>query len=1856
MEKKIAQFQNRGMIRDTSISKASNELAFENFNIRITARDHDTLLSVTNERGNSRISIDTEYSYTAIFKCYEDGEWTLSSPFSREISIVFTDVSGNSETTVISPGTSSGNNFMTTGGDVADIDVVIDGVAYSVDIVYQDNNDVEHHFSSTVNMELSIEGTLIGYSVLNSFLVLFTTGTDDHIYRIEYHALENPEWTGIELYSGDLNFSVEHPIEALSHYESDSVQKVYWVDGLNQPRLINIMKGEYQENEFDFVSSFHGVPSVSITKEYTGAGLFPAGVVQYFISYFRKFGQESNIVYSSDLVYSSFQDRGGSPEDTCTNLFRLQITGLDQSFDYIRVYSIVRTSHDSQVSAYIVGDYGIGDTVTVIDTGKDHESIDPSIIQYTGGRIISADTLSQKDGTLFLGNLELKDVETYDELESLIHDTCFILSSGKFEYGKTWESGVVTFSYSKEIPVPEAKGFYPYENQLNFSRSEIAYFKGGEKYRFAVQFIDRYGSRTKAFWIGDKENTLYPVITGDSYVLAEARLVLPDALVSYISDKYIGVEFLMAETSGLTRSVVAQGVLNPTLFNLGNRFSGQAFSISSWFMRPDRSGFNTGHFMPLGSTDTTMGEVQCNSYTMDETPTPYYDDSYSPGDDSERIIYAFKYVMAFSKASISSDDAPYAGLYCILYTSEDLSSQEVILLSTNSSDGWISYYGFPIFPIVNFMVTFALLGIPEELIPSNSTYDRWMQSISDTDFHFFSAHGEVGSSIPRTGENTKLPMDIINDPNVPLLTLVTASDWRSQSYVSENSDKFFVDRNIVTFNTPDIDSLVSYDNSTGLKLRLIGYSEVTANMTDYIMNVSNPSSINNSILSLDFSNANVTDDSDGLVAYPLYTDSINPSNNPGNSITTYMIYPWQKNGSLINASRSDGSLFSQLESKTLSNLRFSYHTTFYDYNDFVQTAADIESLRVVTSTEKTSYAIEAYGKQVIYNGNNDFAVLNPRSFNLYTTGSTPITSIIGFTNINLAKLQRSGGTVESKDGVPIKYKSDGHVVLSFGTLLKDGKVYYELLPDAPYEKENYYSNTYLPWLSYNSSGIDFSSAKRLFNVDGNMTVPACSSSYLIIGDSPVQSIACNIRMPYKEFMPKISSVDPVNRYLLIDNPDDSEYRYFVVDAYTAFHSGMFTTRTRFTNPSFTVSYSSSGDTLTFSLTNASTDLQRAVSNGFKLRLLIEGYKDSIWHSLYESELEISTGNYNLHLEDASYPYRITLQFVREETEYGVFINSNSVVSDTLNPGDTSSEVTSVIEVDPTEDIVTRMLDTYILPYDNLVVYNPAGYSCFLVSRLNLTEVYDDSGFGTYSQPLPRIPSGPHLLIGELYIDYSDISPEDDPRYGGITESAVSGNVFIPIGSGLVGDSEIFGKSGDTYLQRWDCLKTYPFTEGDVNSIVDITSLMLESHTNLDGRYDNKRGMRNNLYATPEDFNLINAVYSQDDNFITASVLDSKYNSSSYPYSITYTKQKQNLSDVDLWTNITLSSILDMDGDKGPVRAIRRYQNSLIAFQDKGIAEVLYNSRTQLSTEQSIPIEIGNSGKVDGKRYITDKSGCLNKWSIVETGQGIYFIDNINSSISLFNGSIQSLSDTKGFKSWIGNRNITDIWNPSGFSNFVSYWDRINDDVYFLKAEDGSNLNTLCYNEQLQQFVSFYDYGKVPMMVNVQDRFIAFRDGGLWLQGEGQHCKLFGEFQDFHTVYRVTPTPYSDKIFSTLEYRADMFDMNGENPYMNGEGELTRNTFDSLEVWNEYQWNKVDLHFDIRDTYPDNRRKFRIWRTDIPRDRKGSDNPFGLNRIRNPWIYLKLECNMSRYNDDGGSPDPGHDERMEFHDLLVRYYE
>ena len=196
------------------------------------------------------------------------------------------------------------------------------------------------------------------------------------------------------------------------------------------------------------------------------------------------------------------------------------------------------------------------------------------------------------------------------------------------------------------------------------------------------------------------------------------------------------------------------------------------------------------------------------------------------------------------------------------------------------------------------------------------------------------------------------------------------------------------------------------------------------------------------------------------------------------------------------------------------------------------------------------------------------------------------------------------------------------------------------------------------------------------------------------------------------------------------------------------------------------------------------------------------------------------------------------------------------------------------------------------------------------------------------------PQQSYLFMAELYRD------NVENPFGGNSTDAIKSNLWIPSGtavplyqenqdSGGQVNTDVDYLHGDCYYQRYDCLKTYPFTNEDENSIVEIGSFMVETRVNIDGRYDRNRGLISNLNMSPQNFNLINNIYTQKDNFFNYRVLDSdQYKLNNFPNTITWSKEKTLAEDVDTWANITMANTFDVDGNLGEVISIENYNNEL----------------------------------------------------------------------------------------------------------------------------------------------------------------------------------------------------------------------------------------------------------------------------------------------------------------------------------------
>lgn len=506
---------------------------------------------------------------------------------------------------------------------------------------------------------------------------------------------------------------------------------------------------------------------------------------------------------------------------------------------------------------------------------------------------------------------------------------------------------------------------------------------------------------------------------------------------------------------------------------------------------------------------------------------------------------------------------------------------------------------------------------------------------------------------------------------------------------------------------------------------------------------------------------------------------------------------------------------------------------------------------------------------------------------------------------------------------------------------------------------------------------------------------------------------------------------------------------------------------------------------------------------------------------------------------------------------------------------------------------------------------------------------------------------PQQWKASLYL--AEIIQEPINQFGGNSKDALESNIWIPAGPSVILDAastvNVQWHWGDTWYQRYDCLKTYPYTQEDENQVIEIGSFMCETRVNIDGRYDRNRGQISNLYISPSNFNLINPVYSQKNNFFNYNILDEDfYKTVEFPNQILWSSTKIAGSQDDLWTNIHAASLLDLDGKYGKLNAIASFNDSLWAFQDSSVIRILFNSRVQVPVSDGVPIEITNNEKVSGTRIYSSVVGCQDKFTIKDTPYGIYFIDYNSNCIYRLSDALEPLSDAKGTSFWVKDNYTKELWTfrPKTNNSIRTYYDPKFKDVYFVPGahiDENSAIeykDAFCYSELLNEFTSTLSYGGA-IMFPYRGRFysLANAPGGnltIWENFKGEdYNNIFGVSQSYYISFIANDNPTVTKIFDNLEFTADLFTSDGIID--DGLTHLSQvgKPFDFIQVNNEYQdTGLVDFNNNTL------RKKFRIWRGIIPRQEDTR------NRIRNPWANITLKSGNL------------HTEGFVLHDIAVKY--
>lgn len=1611
------------MQRDLSASAFNSEYSYENKNVRVMPTDESTLLSLINEKGNKKSGIAGVGDY---IKGIPIGQALVNDEL-----IIFAAGDDDYRLADITP-----NIF-----EVSDI--------FPCDILIG-NLTAEEDTASDITPDLNTVKDITFIDCPYKLNIDVDSMLDDRIYKLWFN---NGTLTGKRLFRGDLGFNYKHPIETISFYENADIRKVYWTDGLNQPRVINIaavsdIVSKWNTDSFNFVRTLNLNEEITIERNIVANGSFAPGVIQYAFTYFNKYGQESNIFYTSPLYYISYNNRGASPEDKVSNSFNIEVVNVDRRFDYIRIYSIHRTSINATPDVRRVVDLAppTGASKYVIGEGESYK-VNLPIEKIQIGMVGSANRVGLNT---FTPESESSSYKRWT-FDTSVNDKIFFSNGNYIQAPSSGETMTVTIQHSNRTTISlSSKKMTLYD----YTRGKLYYVDNG----LSGDSVDP----TELLYIGgeevvfgtmaQKDNTLF---LGD---IETKRKTLDSTIRNYFKGKSI------------TFSSYNKSISSPEpkgYYPYSNQLKMNSYQFKTFkYLEYYRFGIQAQHYTGKWSEPIWINDVR-NTVHIDTTfyssnniglPVAEFtlDDStiisrlldngyvrvrpvvvYPTINDREAICQGILCPTVYN-VSDRYGNSPFAQSSWFTRPNAPFDEYKAFHYNQNNEGAWGG----------DWIGLGQFLGNPSAysragIMSNNRTIVTLEKKQYNIDIVNKGAWAEFrhNKPIPSNSNRNAEIQCIWNPPSGPYVN-DTATDSDVASWVSNNAENYYIDQSILTFHSPDIefDNEVRSIDTSGLKLRIVGMVPLTAFASDIDIQTSTP--VNNfydsSELPAGFYKEPIGAENDfsyeglgvhlgdshfgwrGLISGAFWFDELTAykkdTGNTKHLTTGFVVYPWHRNGSLNNTKfATDGYRSAMLDKKKMSNMRYSYKSVYLD------------SGNIWNAYESGSGTRTGISGVAVFDSNEVSLIRLPAQEN------SGLTDINYYGNVDkLLTISRIG---DKKDGYPIMTTGVQSAETNAHTLFSSGYT----------------------------------------QVDGRFTDQ-------ITGTDPV-------RIKYKSTPHAVLALN----------------------------------------------YTTSG-------------AQRI------LPTIKDGDYDNTW-----------------------------------------FVNAqnSSAPSGQHMYWDKSGSAKSVSQ-------------------DTIIAGAPRG-------------------------PISAVSSIQHgwLWLGELYND------NVQNRFGGQTEEAFENNTWLPCGdpislvdtnNGVKSSITIRWEEGDTYFQRYDHIKTYPFTLEDQNAVTDIVSFMCETRVNIDGRYDRNRGQTSNFSITPENFNLVNDVYSQPNNFFNYRTINpNKLNLDNFHNSITWTKTKTAGELADTWTNITLASTLDLDGDKGTIRALRRFNNNIFAFQDRGISQILYNENMQISSTDGVPIEIANSGKVNGKRYISDRIGCTNKWSMCETSNGIYFIDDITKGIFLFNGQLDNLSDRLGFHSWINRASDSiDIWNPVDFDGFVTYYDKVNGDVFFISKDE-----CLAFSEPLGQFSSFYSYERMPYFINLEDRGIALNVEGTgtlyrpWLHNEGDYNMFFGVYQPFYTTVIANPDMPVDKIFNNLEFRSDSWNKNGN---------LLNTTFDTLTVWNEYQQGTSTLN-NILGRPSDLKKKFRIWRANIPRAKAN-----GRDRMRNPWLYIKLSMEGENVN------------KTVLHDMIVHYFE
>lgn len=1663
----------------------------------------------------------------------------------------------------------------------------------------------------TIKYPITVIGTILGYCVVSHYLVSFSTTRDtsnkgvDYIYRIDLDKIKSLQSVGdtsiVKLFEGDLDFRIDKPIETLGSYEDRLICKVYWTDNYNQPRLINILKPElkgydvsstdfpqnvkklYTPDSFNFIRELQLNEVVTVERVEGGSGAFSAGTIQYAFTYYNKYEQETNIFYVTPLYYISFPDRGGNAEDQVSNCFKITVNNIDLNFEYLRIYSIHRTSKNATPLVKRVADINISNFKNNEDNAPFYRDYFDVVGDNSGVMPAAGSDIKQHNTGYFVSHAEsvsvnyVLDDKTYtkyfkdnnfrvilEELGIVKHCQTYVKNgwgdTGECLYGSLVQYYVIN-------PILDDKQIAKYKEYVN--NNVIDWFPNyqgsDEEIRKKLEsFISTFQFNIENY------NFIFNKISDTKY----------DNI--YIIKQYITGGGALKDCSPFMGICTNNG---SKLFYTTNPITPSSSSSDPSYYRviltdtgmigdnidPDRLLYVGGEELKVETLDQKDGTLFLGNLTItrpsvrsikvDNTSIEKYlqankqivsgvrqvshtisipNQVNTESDNSDSYDYIYKNQLYTNTSGFKSNEYYRLGIQFQYKTGKWSDPVYIDDVKQNSLPQLKNYSEYGIQYIKQLIPTF-IYTLPRKVV--NILYDCGYRK----------ARGVV--VFPSLEERSIVAQGVINP------TMYTKKKRETSLYAQ--SSWFF--RPIYTGNS----HIIGGDGSINDLYRFGHRTEEEL------------SPALEKLLSDDSADATLKSKTGGVIIASYDKDHATKLKYVGNNF---------KNRQGDNEGNSTDEQYETFAGDIPTRDVeiqgcFSRNNQFYiDWSFLTFHSPDIQ-----------------FDDQLYY---QDFNHIKARQIGTATVNAT-------YSDIQLVTKTGPVNTFASGfDHRSFIFKNGAQ--LCSGLFYEDGLVNENKKTGLYKNASEYFGNEPFRFMVYPFQGkgaLNNDSDRAGEGGEGTSKLQTKMMSNLRICDSKLNTDA------YKDI------TDTNNLQLLhtmqLDYSTETQILKFDNKVYQSNIDTLLVPDYRDGNYFISGKLDSSKLSLLSQALIATTKNPGSigtVQEDFKNHTSASFYQDLYWHKTWDwSQLDLDT-------DDPKFCIQSWVSGALGGTKVTGWVTSN-----------TGSQIGDA-------DVELTMKKSPVL-----MKYKSTPHMV-----LPLTEAITPIDFKEENTGRAYLP------IVELYRDYENDTDyfSKDNLFGGKTEDALKANQWLPASdpTNLVKgqDIEVVYKYGDTWYQRFDCLKTYAFTKEDQNQIVDILSFPCESRVNTDGRYDRNRGQKDNTTMSPTNFNLLNDVYSQQDNYFTYRILDDDYyNIDHFPNQFTWTLEKHSAEVIDPWTNITLASTFDVDGAKGEIRKIDNWSGNLVCFQDRYISKINFNAQVQLETVQGTPIEVVNSKRVNGTQSVGDNIGSINKFSICNSANCIFFVDTMTNNLWKVEGiqQLQVQPISIGTLSTWFNIQSNKYWSPINWGNSMKlYYDESKKDLYVVTDKE-----CLCFNTSINAFTSFYPYSSTNCLFNYNDKLFSFNTENntsiLYGLCIGEYNSFFGSYQPYDITLLSNgyssqqPHVIDDKTFDILETRSDYY-LNQGNNYILQDDMFP---FDTIQVYNNYQ-DSTEVRLQYKKILPSNlKKKFRIWKIQIPRDKNSSKSK---DRIRDVWCKIKLKADEQPQNKDF---------RIEMNDAIVKFF-